>query len=152
MKPIRTLFAATLLAAPLLGTACKKEAPPPPPAETAAPEPTPAPPHPAVTQIELGSSVGADKRVLAARSSFGVKDSIIASVYTENTAPGAVLTAKWTFQTGQTVDSTSQTVAASPAVTEFHIVKKSAWPVGRYTLDVWLDGTPAGSQQFDVVK
>ena len=96
--------------------------------------------------------MGADKRVLAARSSFGVKDSIIASVYTENTAPGAVLTAKWTFQTGQTVDSTSQTVAASPAVTEFHIVKKSAWPVGRYTLDVWLDGTPAGSQQFDVVK
>ena len=150
MKPIRTLFAVTLLAAPLLGTACKKEAPPPPP--EVAVTPPPAAPQPAVTQIELGSSVGADKRVLAARSSFGVKDSIIASVYTENTAPGAVLTAKWTFQTGQTVDSTSQTVAASPAVTEFHIVKKSAWPVGRYTLEIWLDGTPAGSQQFDVVK
>jgi len=151
MKPIRTLFAVALLAAPLLGTACKKEAPPPPPAETMAPTPTPAP-QPAVTQIELGSSVGADKRVLAARSSFGVKDSIIASVYTDHTAPGAMLTAKWTFQTGQTVDSTSQTVAASPGVTEFHIVKKSAWPVGRYTIDISLDGTPAGSQQFDVVK
>ena len=85
MKSTRTLFAVTVLAAPLLGTACKKEAPPPPP-ETMAPPPPP-PPQPAVTQIELGSSVGADKRVLAARSSFGVKDSIIASVYTENTAP-----------------------------------------------------------------
>jgi hypothetical protein len=151
MNITRKLLALTVLAAPLFGVACKKEAPPAPPVvETAAP--TPPPPQPAVTRIELGSSVGADNRVLAARSSFGTKDSIIASVYTENTATGAVLTAKWTFQTGQTVDSTSQTVAASPAVTQFHIVKKSAWPVGRYTLDVSLDGAPAGSQQFDVAK
>jgi hypothetical protein len=152
MKTTRTLFAATVLASGLLATACKKEAPPPPPAEAAAPIPTPPPPQPAVTQIELGSSVGADKRVLAARSSFGVKDSIIASVYTENTGPSAVLTAKWTFQTGQVVDSTSQVVAASPGVTEFHIVKKTAWPVGRYRVEISLDGAPAGSQEFDVVK
>jgi hypothetical protein len=151
MKTTRTLFALTVLAAPLLGVACKKEAPPPPPAETMAPPPPP-PPQPAVTQIELGSSVGADNRVLAARSSFGVRDSIIASVYTENTAPGAMLTAIWKFQTGQLVDSTSQAVAASPAVTQFHIVKKSAWPVGRYRVEISLNGTPAGSQEFDVVK
>lgn len=149
MKTTRTFVVLALAAAPLLlGTACKKEAPPPPPAEVTPPPP----PQPAVTKIELGSSVGADKRVLATRTSFGVKDSIIASVYTENTAPGAVLTAKWSFQTGQTVDSTSQVVAASPAVTEFHIVKKSAWPVGRYKLEVTLNGTPAGSQEFDVAK
>lgn len=150
MNTTRKLLALTVLTAPMFGVACKKEAPPAPPAvETPAPTP---PPQAAVTKIELGSSVGTDNRVLAARSSFGTKDSIIASVYTENTAPGAVLTAKWTFQTGQTVDSTSQTVAASPAVTQFHIVKKSAWPVGRYTLDISLDGAPAGSQQFDVAK
>lgn len=149
MKTTRTLFALTLVAAPLLGIGCKKEAPPPP-AETVTPPPPP--PQAAVTRIELGSSVGADKRVLAPRSSFGVKDSIIASVYTENTPPGAVLTAKWTFQTGQTVDSTSQTVAASPAVSAFYIVKKSPWPVGHYKVEVTLNGTPAGSQEFDVGK
>ena len=148
MRTTRTLFALTLLAAPLLGIGCKKAAPPPPPAETV----TPPPPQPAVSKIELGSSVGADKRVLAPRSSFGVKDSIIASVYTENTAPGATLTAKWTFQTGQTIDSTSQAVAASPGVTEFHIVKKTAWPVGRYKVEISLNGAPAGSQEFDVAK
>jgi hypothetical protein len=150
MKTTHRFVALALAAAPLLlGTACKKAAPPPPPAEVTPPAP---PPQPAVTKIELGSSVGADKRVLAARTSFGVRDSIIASVYTENTAPGAVLTAKWSFQTGQTVDSTSQTVAASPAVTEFHIVKKSAWPVGRYKVEIALNGTPAGSQEFEVAK
>ena len=150
MKTTRTFLALALAAAPLFGTACKKEAPPPPPAEVTPPAAPPA--QAAVTKIELGSSVGADKRVLAPRSSFGVRDSIIASVYTENTAPGATLTAKWTFQTGQTVDSTSQTVAASPAVTEFHIVKKSAWPVGRYKVEISLNGSPAGSQEFDVAK
>ena len=149
MRITRTLLALTLAAVPLLGTACKKEAPPPPPAEVTPPAP---PAQPAVTKIELGSSVGADKRVLAPRTSFGVKDSIIASVYTENTAPGAMLTAKWTFQTGQTVDSTSQAIAASPGITEFHIVKKSAWPVGRYKVEISLNGTPAGSQEFDVAK
>ncbi len=150
MQTTRTLFTFTLLAAPLFGLGCKKEAPPPPPAETVTPPPPT--PQPAVSKIELGSSVGADKRVLAPRSSFGVKDSIIASVYTENTAPNSTLTAKWTFQTGQTVDSTSQTVAASPGITEFHIVKKTAWPVGRYKVEISLNGTPAGSQEFDVTK
>lgn len=150
MKKTRTLFALAILAGPLLGTGCKKEAPPPPPAETVTPPPPPA--QPAVSKIELGSSVGADKRVLAPRSSFGVKDSIIASVYTENTAPNSTLTAKWTFQTGQTIDSTSQTVAASPGITEFHIVKKSAWPVGRYKVEISLNGTPAGAQEFEVAK
>ena len=149
MKTTRPLWMLALAALPLLGTACKKEAPPPPPAEATPPPP---PAQPAVTKIELGSSVGADKRVLAPRTSFGVKDSIIASVYTENTAPGAMLTAKWTFQTGQTVDSTSQAIAASPGITEFHIVKKSAWPVGRYKVEISLNGTPAGSQEFDVAK
>ena len=150
MKKTRTLFALAILTGPLLGTGCKKEAPPPPPAETVTPPPPPA--QPAVSKIELGSSVGADKRVLAPRSSFGVKDSIIASVYTENTAPNSTLTAKWTFQTGQTIDSTSQTVAASPGITEFHIVKKSAWPVGRYKVEISLNGTPAGAQEFEVAK
>jgi hypothetical protein len=149
MKTPRAFLVLALAAVPLLGTACKKEAPPPPPAEVTPPPP---PPQPTVTKIELGSSVGADKRVLAARSTFGVRDSIIASVYTENTAPNAMLTAKWTFQTGQTVDSSSQAVAASPGVTEFHIVKKSAWPVGRYKVEISLNGTPAGTQEFDVAK
>ena len=149
MKTTRILIAASLLAMPLIVSACKKEAPAPPPVAVTPPPP---PPQAAVSKIELGSSVGADHRVLAARTSFGVRDSIIASVYTENTAPGAMLSAKWTFQTGQVVDTTSQAVAASPGVTEFHIVKKSGWPVGNYSFEITLNGAPAGSAAFAVTK
>jgi hypothetical protein len=149
MRATQTLVTFALMAVPLVGACKKKEAPPPPVVS----QPTPPPPPPAPTaKVELGSASGPDGRVLATRTSFGTKDSIIASVYTESTTAGSTLTAKWTFQTGQTVDSSSQAVAASPAVTEFHIVKKSAWPVGRYKLEISLNGSPAGSQEFDVAK
>jgi hypothetical protein len=149
MNFTRAIVTLALIATPLAISACKKEAPPPP-AAAATPAPPP-PPQPAVTKIELGSSAGADGRVLATRSTFGVKDSIIASVYTENAAPGSTLTAKWTFQTGQTVDSTSQAVGTG-GVTEFHIVKKSGWPIGKYKVSIALNGTPATSADFDVMK
>ncbi len=148
MRMTRTVFAVALMAVPVLGACKKKEAPPPPVAETPAPPPPPSP----TSRIELGSTSGPDGRVLAARTEFGTRDSIIASVYTENTAPGTTLTAKWSFQTGQTVDSTTQSVAASPGVTKFFIYKKSGWPVGKYKLDVSMSGGPAASQEFEVKK
>jgi hypothetical protein len=149
MRSTRTLLTLALMAVPLLGACKKKEAPPPPVVST--PEPPPPPPAPTAT-VELGSASGPDGRVLAARTRFGTRDSIIASVYTENTPANSTLTAKWTFQTGQTVDSTTQAVAGSPATTRFFIAKKSAWPVGKYKVDVMLNGSPIASQEFEVAK
>lgn len=146
MQSHRRLLTLALMAIPLVGACKKKEAPPPPVVEAPAPPPAP------TATVELGSVSGPDGRVLAARTSFGTKDSIIASVYTENTTPNSTLTAKWTFQTGQTVDSTSQTVAASSATTKFFIFKKSGWPVGKYKVDVALNGSPIASQEFEVAK
>ena len=149
MRATQTLLTFALMAVPLVVACKKKEAAPPPVVS----EPTPPPPPPAPTaKVQLGSASGPDGGVLAERTSFGTKDSIIASVYTENTTAGSTLTAKWTFQTGQTVDSTSQAVAASPATTKFFIVKKSGWPVGKYKVDVALNGSPIASQEFDVAK
>lgn len=149
MRSHRTLLAVALMAVPLVGACKKKEAAPPP----AAAAPTPPPPPPAPTaKVELGSASGPDGRVLAARTTFGTKDSIIASVYTENTTANSTLTAKWTFQTGQTVDSTAQAVAGAPATTKFFIVKKSGWPVGKYKVDISLNGSPIASQDFEVAR
>ena len=147
MHSHRTLLTLVLMAVPLFGACKKKEAAPPPVVE----QPPPPPPAPSA-RVELGSASGPDGRVLAARTSFGTKDSIIASVYTENTTANSTLTAKWTFQTGQTVDSTTQAVAASPGVTKFFIVKRSPWPIGKYKVDIALNGSPIASQEFEVAK
>lgn len=135
--------------APLLlaAVACK-------PTPQPAPPPPPPPPAPvSVSALDLGKSISADKRVTEPLASFGLRDTIYASVSTSGVSSGATLMAKWTFQTGQTVDSTTQSIAPSgPATTEFHIMKKTAWPVGKYKVSIQLNGAPAMEKEFEIKK
>ena len=110
-----------------------------------------------VSDIALGKSVTADNKIANATTSFGARDTIYASVTTENASPGSSLVAKWTYQDGQVVDSTSQAIAPSSAggstsVTEFHISKGSAWPAGNYKVEFFLDGSSVGSKDFSIGK
>ncbi len=137
----RAAAAAAVLS--VVAAGCKK-APPPPPA---APPPAPV----TVASVDLGKQLGPDTRVVQAMTTFGVRDTIYASVATTGSATSAVLTAMWTFQTGQKVDSTATTIAPTgPAQTEFHIVKASPWPKGKYKVAIWLDGQVAGEKEFEV--
>ncbi|HET7621913.1 MAG TPA: hypothetical protein VFK39_08425 [Gemmatimonadaceae bacterium] len=110
-----------------------------------------------VSNIDIGKGVTADNKIANSTTNFGVRDTIYASVTTENAAPGSTLSAKWTFQDGQVVDSTSQAVAPAGAsggnsVTEFHISKASPWPAGDYKVEFFLDGASVGSKDFKVGK
>lgn len=132
----------------LLGVAvaCKKKAPPPP-AEAPAAVPL------SVTAVTLGKQVGADKAIAQPLATFGTKDTIYASVATVGASPDALLTATWTFQTGQVVKADSQRVAPTgPAATEFHISKPSGWPVGKYHVAITLNSVQAGAGDFEVKR
>jgi hypothetical protein len=103
----------------------------------------------AVTDIELGNRLRRDKRVVRVADRFGVHDTIYAVVSTIGQAANAVLAAKWSYSSGQYVDSTSRAVAPNgPAVTEFHVSRKTPWPTGSYQVEIYLDGTPAGIRHF----
>ena len=138
--------------------ACGKSEPPPAPRATApAPPPaapvTPPPPAPAVTvtAVELGNQVGTDKRVTQQMTSFAPTDTIYATVVTNGSAPSATLTAKWTYQDGQVVNESTQTIAPTgPAATEFHISKPDGWPAGTYKVEVSLNGRSTGTKEFEV--
>ena len=105
-----------------------------------------------VTDVSLGKSIGADKKVQTPTDTFAPKDTIFASVSTDGTAPAAVIHAKWTFQDGQTVKDDSRTVAlAGPAVTEFSIQKPDGWPKGNYKVEISVDaGAPVTTKSFRV--
>lgn len=121
--------------------------------ETAPAEPPPvsAPVPFRIGAIELGSQIGADKRVLAAAESFAPTDTIYASIATEGEAKGVEIAARWSYEDGQTVAQSSETVAsAGPTVVEFHIAKPDGWPAGRYRVDFTANGEPAGSRGFEV--
>jgi hypothetical protein len=104
-----------------------------------------------VIEVALGKAVGADKAVTETATTFEPTDTIYVSVRTEGTAPSATLAARWTFEDGQVVDESSQTIAPTgPEVTEFHVSKPDGWPAGAYEVAISLDGQPVETQSFTV--
>lgn len=146
------------LAGALALSACgKKEEPaPPPPAATPAPAPVapaaPAPAPVAVASVDLGNAVDADgKKISSATTAFSSKDTIYAAVSTTGSAPTATLKAKWTYQDGQLVSESEQTLAPNGAeLTTFHISKPDGWPAGNYKVEILLDGTSVATKDFSV--
>lgn len=131
-------------------TACKKKEAPAPPAESAAPAPVPEPAF-AVQSVDVGKAINADKRVTSPTTTFGRRDTIYASVVTEGAAPNKTIAAKWTYQDGQVVKEQSEAIAPTgPAATEFHISKPKPWPVGKYKVEIMVDGAAAGSKDFEI--
>ncbi len=145
---LRALAVGALL---LCGVAAcgKKTEPPPPPAP--APAPASAPEGVRVTGVEIGSAIGPDKRVTVATRSFAPTDTLYVSVATEGSATSAELRARWTYEDGQVVDDSAQTLAPTgPTVTEFHLSKPDGWPAGGYQVEVLLDGATVATESFSV--
>jgi hypothetical protein len=104
-----------------------------------------------VADIRLGRTIAADKTVAEATDSFRPGDTIYLSVRTEGTSASATLQARWTYEDGQAVNESTQSIAPSgPAVTEFHVSKPDGWPVGSYKVEVLLNGASAGRKEFKV--
>ena len=107
-----------------------------------------------VTDVELGNAIGPDKRISGKEHhDFKPGDVIYATVATEGAANNAILTARWTYEDGQTIEETSQTLSPTgPATTEFHISKPGGWPEGKYKVEVLLNGAHAKTEEFKVKK
>jgi hypothetical protein len=143
------------IAALILTTACgKKEAPAP----AEAPPVTVAPPAPVaftVASIDLGKTIDASQKIAVMATTFGVRDTIYASVSTVGAATNAIVGARWSFVSTAgkeiLVNETSQTISPTgPVATEFHISKASAWPKGNYKVDITVNGTSAGVKDFTI--
>jgi hypothetical protein len=150
----RSLSVLALGLAVVVAPACKKKT------ETAAAGPdttmaaAPAPAPFAVRGVEVGKQIGADKTIASPTATFGTRDTFYASVATDGSAPSTTIAAKWTYgANAKLVKADSQTIAPTgPAATEFHISKPSGWPVGKYKVEISVDGSPAGSKEFEVKK
>ena len=104
-----------------------------------------------VTDVKLGKAIDANKRVTDESDDFKAADVIYASVETKGTASNATITARWTFEDGQLVDSLTQTISpTTDAVTEFHISKPGGLPKCKYKLTVLLNGAEVETEEFEV--
>jgi hypothetical protein len=107
-----------------------------------------------VAAVDLGKSIGDDKKIKEAATAFGPKDTIYAVVSTEGIAAKATLKARWTYGAkGTLVNEEARDIAPTgPTVTEFHVAKASGWPAGHYRIEVSADGTVAATKEFEVKK
>lgn len=130
-----------LLLAAGLSAACTRPATSPPATQDAV----------RVTDVDLGLRVGSDKRVTDQTDSFRPSETVYVSVRTEGTVPSAILKTRWTFQGGQVVQESSQTIAPKgTTVTEFHVSNPKGWPKGSYQVEVFLNGSSVETESFKV--
>lgn len=131
-----------------LGAACSRPAASPAPATQ---DPARVTDTVRVTDVDLGLGLGPDKRVTDKTDSFSPAETIYVSVRTEGAAPTATLKARWTFQDGQLVQESSQTIAPTgTAVTEFHVSNPTGFPKGSYQVEVFLNGSSVETESFKV--
>lgn len=137
-------------------TGCKKDEPTPAPApEVSAPAPV-AEPAPVAAAISVSSvtvgNAAADDKSVAPVATFGTKDKIIVSVRTDGAASNATVAAKLTYQNGQVAGEQSVVLNADGAeTTNVTFSNSNAWPAGKYSAEVTLNGQPAGTaQEFEV--
>jgi hypothetical protein len=110
-----------------------------------------APADVAVSHIEIGRNVDADKRVTDVTKEFKPNETVYASVLTNGAAQNAEMMVRWTYQDGQIVDETTQTISPSgTAATEFHIAKPEGLPTGKYKVEVFVNGKSAGTEEFEI--
>jgi hypothetical protein len=159
----QALLVALIGSVALIGCKKKEEAAPAPaptPVEIA-PTPAPAPaPTVSVATVDLGTAVGPDLKVATPAMSFKPKDTIYASISTTTSDPAASvagnLGVKWTYAhetETMTVNEESKAISfTGNGTNEFHIAKPSGFPVGKYKVEVSLDGAVVQSKDFEVTK
>ena len=127
-------------------------APAPPAAAPAPVPPAPAAAPFAVTGVELGRAIDANKKVAAPTTEFAPGDTIYAVVASTGKSSAVTIKARWTYgDEAQLVTEQSESVAPTgPANTEFHIARPSGWPAGTYKVEITVDGAAVGTKTFTV--
>lgn len=150
-------LAAALVASLALAGCKKKDEPvatPPPVASVPAPLPTLGDGVAVnVIAVDLGTSVDADNKAVTTKSTFAASDTIHAAVTTDGAASNIPLAARWTYAgpPPMTVNEESRTLnTTGPATTEFHISKPDGFPVGKYKVEISLNGAVVQSREFEV--
>ena len=112
--------------------------------------PAPATSTVAVADIDVGRAI-TNMRVTDKTENFKATDTVYTSVHTTGSASMANVMARWTFEDGQVVQESTQSIAPSgDAYTEFHISKPGGLPKGKYKVEVFLDSKSAGTKDFEV--
>ena len=102
-----------------------------------------------LANLQIGRSLNQDRSVSSITTLFKPHETVYVSVQTKAAGKGTIKVA-WKFGT-QVIDEPSKTVSYDgPSSTEFHLQNNGGFPVGDYSVDVFIDGKPVGTRTFKV--
>jgi hypothetical protein len=102
-----------------------------------------------LANIQTGRALNPDRSIASITTLFKPNETIYVSVQTTGEAPGTI-GVKWLYQ-GRVVDEpVKQVDYDGPASTEFHLQNSGGFPVGDYSVEIFINGQQVGSRAFKV--
>ena len=101
-----------------------------------------------VQTIQVGKSLNTDGSVATISTSFKPGDTVYCAVLT--TGGSGTIGVRWLYGSQVIDEPTKQVSLNGPGATEFHLQNSGGFPQGDYTVEVIVDGKPAGKRGFKV--
>jgi hypothetical protein len=106
-----------------------------------------------VANIMIGKRLGPRNRIAEPTFQFQPQDTVYVSMAVEGAPGEGKLAARWVAQTGKTLDSTAQPIAAGDSANkEFHLAQSAGWKPGNYLVTLYLNGDSVEAKTFAVRK
>lgn len=104
-----------------------------------------------VGTIQLGRSLNADSSVASQTSTFKPQETVYVSVLNPERGEGT-LGVKWYFGSQLLSEREKPVSFKGAGATEFNLQSASGFPLGDYSVEVFLNGQSVGRRNFDVAN
>jgi hypothetical protein len=147
---------ATAIVWAMVAVGCKKKTetaayPAPGTEAPVAAAPTAVPAGARVERITIAKAVNSDHSPGETASTFGKNDTVYVSMWTADTPVGTEIMARWVGPDGQQItEDKIVTDRPGDGYTSFHAANTKGWAPGTYTVEILVNGQPAGSTTFVV--
>ena len=105
----------------------------------------------AASTIQLGRALSADNSIGQHTTVFRPDDTIYVSILTTDTGSGTI-GVKWMFGERVISEPSKEVSYKGAAATEFHIQNSGGFPVGKYSVEAFIDGSSVGRRNFTVER
>lgn len=104
-----------------------------------------------VERITVAKAVNADDSPGEAVTTFAKGDTVYVSMWTAGAPVGTEVMARWVGPDGQQItEDKIMTDRAGDGYTSFHAANVNGWTPGSYRVEIFVNGTSAGSTTFTV--
>jgi hypothetical protein len=102
-----------------------------------------------VETVQIGRSLNEDQSIAAQATTFKPNETIYVSALNSARGDGTVKV-RWYMGTQLLSEREKQVKFQGAGATEFNISSATGFPVGDYRVEVFVDGQPVGTRNFDV--